>query len=130
MRTAWTPTVQAVFSLARIIHELSIAKPMTPEISILLPVRDCEEYIQEALESVARQSFTRWECLLLDDGSTDSTGAILSRFAETDERIKLHRVEKSLGLPAGLNLLLNKAAKETTREPRGSPLGESAAEAR
>ena len=79
------------------------------KLSILMPVRDEGSYLQEALDSLLAQSFSDWECLILDDASTDSTPAILSDLAAADGRFKILRSEKPLGIVKALNLLLGKA---------------------
>lgn len=43
----------------------------TPSISILLPFFQVKSYFEEALKSIQNQTFTDWECILIDDGSTD-----------------------------------------------------------
>ena len=57
------------------------------EISIILPVHNGEIYIQEAIDSVLRQSFTDFELLVIDDGSTDYTSEIVLRYS--DPRLRL-----------------------------------------
>ena len=43
-----------------------------PEISVIVPVYNVQEYVGECIESILRQSFTDFELILVDDGSTDS----------------------------------------------------------
>ena len=62
---------------------------MTPEISVLLPAVDAEATLRACLASVARQSESRWECIVVDDGSTDGTRACAERFAARDERFRV-----------------------------------------
>ncbi|HYR96857.1 MAG TPA: glycosyltransferase [Candidatus Binatus sp.] len=62
---------------------------MTPEVSILLPVADAEGTLPACLSSIARQSERRWECVLVDDGSTDGTRACAERFAARDGRFRV-----------------------------------------
>ena len=75
---------------------------MKPEISILLPTYQAEATLDICLRSVARQSEPRWECIVVDDGSTDGTRAVAERFAALDGRFRVlatpHR-----GLVAALN---------------------------
>jgi glycosyltransferase involved in cell wall biosynthesis len=74
----------------------------TPEISILLPVFDAAKTLPACLASIARQTLTNWECILVDDGSTDASRAIASRAARDDERI--HVIETPhRGLVPALN---------------------------
>ena len=46
---------------------------ITPEISIVVPVYNMERYLTQCVESILAQTFTNWELLLVDDGSTDNT---------------------------------------------------------
>ncbi|MCX7963190.1 MAG: glycosyltransferase [Candidatus Sumerlaea chitinivorans] len=62
-----------------------------PLISILLPARNAEATIGDALESILAQTWVNWELVLVDDGSVDSTPEIAHRYARQDPRIKVHR---------------------------------------
>ena len=57
--------------------------------SILVPVFNVEDYLEECVESVLKQSYTNYELLLIDDGSTDSSGVICDEYAKSDSRIKV-----------------------------------------
>lgn len=61
-----------------------------PKASVILPVFNAEAYLEEAVRSVRDQTFTDFECLLLNDGSTDGSLAILEKFATQDSRFKIH----------------------------------------
>jgi glycosyltransferase involved in cell wall biosynthesis len=75
---------------------------VTPEVSILLPVADAEGTLPACLSSIARQSERRWECVLVDDGSTDGTRACAERFAARDGRFRV-LVTPHRGLVEALN---------------------------
>lgn len=57
-------------------------------ISIVIPVYNAEKFIKETVASVLNQTWQEWELLLIDDGSTDGSRALLEQFAEQDERIR------------------------------------------
>lgn len=76
---------------------------MMPEISVIMSVYNGETYLEEAVESIINQSFTKWELVIINDCSTDSTSEILADFALKDERIKVHTNEVNLRLPTSLN---------------------------
>ncbi len=61
----------------------------TPRISVLLPVFDAEPTLEACLTSILRQHFEDWECLLVDDGSSDRSLAIARDFAADDRRIRV-----------------------------------------
>ena len=58
-------------------------------ISVIVPVYNAEKYIEECVSSIINQSFSNFELLLIDDGSTDSSSALCDSFAEKDSRIKV-----------------------------------------
>lgn len=64
---------------------------MPPAISVLIPVRDAQDTVTVAIESVQAQTFTNWELVIVDDGSRDGTTAILEQFAQNDARVVLIR---------------------------------------
>lgn len=58
-----------------------------PEISIIVPVYNAEEYLERCVDSIIRQTFIDWELLLIDDGSPDASGKICDCLALQDKRI-------------------------------------------
>lgn len=73
-----------------------------PSVSILLPVRNEEQLLPAALDSLLRQTLTEWELVAVNDGSSDATGDILDAAARRDPRIRvLHQP------PTGLVTALN-----------------------
>jgi glycosyltransferase involved in cell wall biosynthesis len=74
-----------------------------PDISILMPVRNEERYLQATLDSLYRQSFNDWELIAVDDGSSDRTPNILADATRKDSRIKVIRLEVG-GLVSALNI--------------------------
>jgi glycosyltransferase involved in cell wall biosynthesis len=81
----------------------------TPLISVLMPVYNVESYIDEAIESVISQSYTNFELIIVDDGSSDSTWEKVSRAAATDSRIRLTRNAKNIQIAGSLNVALSLA---------------------
>jgi teichuronic acid biosynthesis glycosyltransferase TuaG len=57
-------------------------------VSVIMPAYNVEPYIQDAIESVIKQTYTYWELIVVDDGSTDKTLAIIKALSEKDSRIK------------------------------------------
>lgn len=79
-----------------------------PEISIIVPVYKVEKYLRQCLESILSQTFADWECIVVDDGSPDSCGAICDEFAARDARLKVHHTPNR-GVSAARNLALDNA---------------------
>lgn len=76
--------------------------PVHPKVSILMPVRNEERYLQAALDSLFAQTLTDWELVVVDDGSSDRTPQILAEATGQDRRVKVIRREEG-GLVAALN---------------------------
>lgn len=68
-----------------------------PEISIIIPVYNAEDYLSETLSSVQKQTFTDFEVICVNDGSTDSSNKILRQFAADDKRFKVYNQQNSGG---------------------------------
>lgn len=66
-----------------------------------MPAYNAQSHIAATVRSVLAQTFADWELLVIDDCSTDETAAIVQRFAASDERVKLIKLPKNRGAPAG-----------------------------
>ncbi|WP_152626658.1 glycosyltransferase family 2 protein, partial [Streptacidiphilus carbonis] len=71
---------------------------MAPRLSVVVPIYNVELYLEECLASLAAQTFERFEVVMVDDGSTDSSAVIAEAFAQRDPRFRLVQQEnKGLG---------------------------------
>lgn len=76
-------------------------------ISIIIPVYNVEKYLDECLLSVFNQSYKDWECILVDDGSSDNSGVICDKWSKADSRfICIHQTNQ--GVSAARNIGLKK----------------------
>lgn len=82
-----------------------------PLISVIFPVYNVEEWVEESLESVCSQTYENLEIIVVNDGSTDGSAAICSRMAEIDHRIRLFDQENG-GLSVARNTGLDNAQGE------------------
>lgn len=83
----------------------------TPFFSIIIPLFNTEEYIGECLDSISNQNFDNYEVIVVDDGSTDDSVKIVSRYAKTNLNITLLQQNNS-GVSATRNLGLDNAIGE------------------
>ncbi len=77
-----------------------------PYFSIIVPVYNVAPYLNEALDSVLSQTFADWECLCVDDGSKDTSPAILDDYARRDPRFKITH-QPNAGVSAARNRALD-----------------------
>jgi glycosyltransferase involved in cell wall biosynthesis len=76
-----------------------------PEISICIPVFNCESYIGEAINSVLEQTFNDYELIIINNASTDNTLKIINKF--TDKRIRVISNSENIGFKGNWNLALS-----------------------
>lgn len=80
--------------------------------SIIMPAYNCERYIYEAIESVLAQTYTDFELIIIDDGSTDDTCTICQNIADRDSRICVLKAHHA-GVSAARNLGIRNARGES-----------------
>jgi glycosyltransferase involved in cell wall biosynthesis len=85
---------------------------MDKNVSIILPTYNGAKYIKRAIESVISQSFSNWELLIIDDGSSDNTENIIKEYVKKDSRIIYFKNEVNLGIQKTLNMGLKEATGE------------------
>ena len=66
---------------------------MQEKISIIVPVYNVEAYLERCVESILSQTYTNFELLLINDGSTDASGCLCDQLASTNENIKVFHIE-------------------------------------
>lgn len=81
----------------------------SPLISIVMPLYNAETFIEIAVQSVLKQSYQRWELLIVNDSSTDDSLKIAEGLSEEDERIFLFSTEENQGAAYCRNLATQKA---------------------
>lgn len=79
---------------------------MSPLISVVVPVYNVAQYLDQCLESIVNQTYRNQEILVVDDGSTDGSGAMCDRWTERDERIHVFH-QPNGGLSAARNTALD-----------------------
>lgn len=84
---------------------------MRPTVSIIIPAYNYGHFIGQSIESVQAQTYPNWECVIVDDGSTDDTATVVRQFTEQDERVKFFSQENQ-GLAAARNTGISNSAGE------------------
>jgi len=83
-----------------------------PKVSVIIPCYNSEKHLQKAVDSVFKQSLESIEIILVDDGSTDKTPALLQQLKMEDLRVEVITHPKNMGLGAARNSGMEKAAGE------------------
>lgn len=84
-------------------------RPPQPQVSVIVPVYNQEQYLEECISSIRRQTLAEWECIIVNDGSSDSSGEIARRFSEEDSRIRCLEQENR-GVSSARNLGMRHAS--------------------
>jgi glycosyltransferase involved in cell wall biosynthesis len=79
-------------------------------VSIVTPTYNCENFIQETIDSVINQSYENWELILVDDCSNDNTIEILNLYQKNDSRIVLIQLARNEGAAKARNVAIEKAS--------------------
>ena len=81
------------------------------EVSVVIPLYNKAEYVSRALDSVRAQAYRDWECVVVNDGSTDGSEAVAARYAGTDPRIRVVN-QSNQGVSAARNRGIREARSE------------------
>ena len=84
---------------------------MTPLVSIIVPCYNQAQYLDEALQSLLNQTFTDWECIIVNDGSTDTTEGVALKWETKDPRFT-YIYQENGGVSSARNLGIEKAKAE------------------
>ncbi len=85
---------------------------LIPLVSIIIPTYNREEIIKNTLDSIHSQSYTNWECIVVDDYSTDDTNKIIKEYVDNDNRFYSLKNNKDKGAQGARNTGLLKANGE------------------
>ena len=83
----------------------------SPIVSVVLPTFNRARLVGGTIDSIRSQTFADWELIVVDDGSTDDTSAVLRAATETDSRIQIVR-QRNAGVAGAQNVGLNNARGE------------------
>ena len=80
-----------------------------PRVSIIIPVYNAEKYLRQCLDSILLQTYTDWECILVNDGSQDCSGNICDEFEKKDHRfVVIHKENEGVSCARNSGLDISK----------------------
>lgn len=80
-----------------------------PLVSVIVPVYNQADYLTETLNSVLSQTYTQWECVIINDGSSDDSERIAKDFCQKDKRF-LYIFQKNMGVVSARNNAINNSS--------------------
>ena len=83
-----------------------------PLVSLGVPVYNGAKYLEECLDSIARQTYANWECVIINNKSTDETPQIARKYVERDKRFKLYHTSELLHLIDNWNYCYSKISDD------------------
>ena len=81
-------------------------------LSVIMPVYNDEEFLSQAIESILQQSYSDYEFIIINDGSTDRSGEIIHSFAQQDDRILVMTNSQNIGVTKSANMGIGMASGE------------------
>ncbi len=93
-------------------YRYQVSEVIVPEVSILIPAYNVDQYIERCLDSILNQKFKDFEVVVVNDCSTDSTLQIIQRYAKDDPRIKVITNKNNRGVSETRNILIRNASGE------------------
>ncbi|WP_439114390.1 glycosyltransferase [Hydrogenophaga sp.] len=95
-----------------ILRDTYIKNPQDELVSIIMPIFNRQDIVEDAINSICRQSYTNWELVICDDGSSDDSLAVIRRIIlekEISKKVQIHILEKNKGVSAARNVALRHA---------------------
>ena len=96
----------------------------TPLLSVVMPVHNAAPFLDESICGIVNQTFSDFEFVILDDGSTDGSWQKLLAWQERDDRIRLFRSDRQLGLAGSSNLVVSQATAPIIARMDGDDISE------
>lgn len=84
-----------------------------PLVSIVVPLYNCVEFLAECMESILAQTFSNWDCVIVNNCSTDGSREIAYKYAEKDSRIRVHDNQQFLKAVPNFNVALLQISQES-----------------
>ncbi len=77
-------------------------------VSVVMPVYNAGGFLVESIKSILKQTYKNFEFIIIDDGSTDNSWKIISKFSKKDQRIKIYKNKENLGIAKTMNIAIEK----------------------
>lgn len=88
---------------------MKVVSPNDVKINIILPTRNRSNFLKEAIESITKQTYEKWELIIIDDGSTDNTKEVVSHYQKKYKNIQYFYIH-----PSGASIARNKGIQKAS----------------
>lgn len=102
-RWGWEHRIKQYADIFTALYNQKQERLKNPKVSVIVTCHNLAQYLEDALQSVLDQSFEDWECIIVDDQSTDDTEMISRKWEEKDPRFKYFKTPKNLKLSLARN---------------------------
>jgi len=106
-RWKWEPRIEQYANIFKRVHAQH--NNDNPKVSVIVTAYKLDEFLPECLDSIQRQTFKDFECLVVDDASLPSTKIIVSEYEKRDSRFSYHPTPNNFGLPGARNFGLSRS---------------------
>lgn len=107
-RWRWEPRIEQYANLFKRVYA-DYYETKRPKVSVIVTAYKLDQYLPQCLDSVSRQTFKDFECIVVDDAGLESTAGIVREYAKKDKRIRYEKTPENLGLPGARNFGFEKA---------------------
>lgn len=108
-RWRWESRIEQYANIFKRVYRAYYERDGKPKVSVIVTAYKLDKYLPDCLESISKQSYTDFECLVVDDAQLSSTEAIVRAFAERDKRIKYTPTPHNMKLPGARNFGFSQA---------------------
>lgn len=112
-RWAWEPRIEQYANIFKRVYNRFYSN--SPDVSIIVTAYKLDQYLPQCLDSISRQTFRDFECIVVDDAQLESTKKIVSDHAKRDNRIRYIAPPHNLGLPGARNFGLQNSCGQKIR---------------
>lgn len=106
-RWRWEPRIEQYANIFKRVHAQNTQ--LAPKVSVVVTAYKLDQFLPDCMESISRQAFKDFECLVVDDASLDSTRRIVETHAKKDRRFRYLPTPNNFGLPGARNFGLSQS---------------------
>lgn len=112
-RWKWEPRIEQYANIFKRVHDRQNSG--RPKVSVIVTAYKLDQFLPACLDSIIKQTYSDFECIVVDDASLESTRMIVADYAKRDKRIRYHATPNNFGLPGARNFGMSISSGEYIR---------------